>query len=188
MLPNQLKTYRNLVTLTDGVQVLLRPMTAEDCERLTALFTSADEVDTRYLRHNVRDADVIRGWCDSLDYQRVLPVMALFKDRAVGQATLHFREGPERHIGEVRVFLAKDFRRRGLGTRMINTIIDLARKHNLYALVAKIVTDQAKVVRAFLDMGFYQLGVLDDYYMLASGETRDVSLLVYRLREQSDEF
>src|SRR5574341_491934 len=188
MLLEQIKTYRNLVTLKDGVQVLLRPMTRDDCQTLTDLFASASQEDTWYLRDNVGDPAVPKGWCENLDYGRVLPLTALVKDRAVGQASLHFGSGSERHIGKVRIFLAKDFRGRGLGTKMLNSLIDLARKHNLHILAAEIVTDQAKVVRAFEDIGFHPCCTLRDYFMLRDGDMRDVAILMLRLREPGHEF
>ncbi|MBI4770181.1 MAG: GNAT family N-acetyltransferase [Chloroflexi bacterium] len=188
MTPEQVKIYRNLVTLKDGAQVLLRPMLADDAEALIQLFGAASDEDTRYLRDDIRDPAVVRGWCRSLDYRRVLPLMAMAGERAVGQASLHFGQGPEGHIARVRIFLAKDFRGRGLGLRMVNTLVELARKHNLQILVAEIVTDQAKVIRAFMGLGFKVCCTLEDYFMLRDGETRDVEILMLRLRPPEHEF
>jgi RimJ/RimL family protein N-acetyltransferase len=188
MLPEQIKNYRDIVTLKDGVNVLLRPMTPEDEKCLVELFAPISEEDLRYLRHNVKDPTLIHSWCESLDYARVLPLLALVKERVVGEATLHFRTGPKRHLGEVRIFLAKDFRRRGLGTKMINTLIDLARRQDLYTLIAEIVTDQSKVIKAFQNLGFTLQCTYDDYFMLPDGDVRDVAVLMYHLRPTVDEF
>ena len=188
MLPDQIKNFRDVVTLKDGVNVLLRPMTADDQPKLVDLFAPISEEDARYLRDDVKDAAVIQSWCDDLDYAHVLPLLALVKDRLVGEATLHFRTGPKRHLGEVRIFLAKDFRRRGLGSKMLNKLIDLARKQDLYTLVAEIVADQSKVIRAFQNLGFELRCVYADYFMLPDGDTRDVAILMYTLRPDIDEF
>ena len=188
MLLKQLETYRKIVKLHDGVAVLLRPMTSNDCEALIALFSPASDEDVRYLHHDVRDPEVVRAWCAELDLTRVLPLMALVRERVVGQATLHFRKGPERHIGEVRIFLAKDYRRRGLGTKMMETLIELARKHDLQSLVAEIVTDQAKLIKAFQGLGFEWCCTLEDYFMLPDGDVRDVAILMLRLRTKTGEF
>jgi L-amino acid N-acyltransferase YncA len=188
MLPEQIKNYRDIVTLKDGVNVLLRPMTPEDEKSLVELFTPISEEDLRYLRDNVKDPAVINGWCENLDYTQVLPLLALVKDRVVGEATLHFRSGPKRHLGEVRIFLSKDFRRRGLGTKMLNKLIELARKQDLHTLIAEIVADQSKVIKAFQNIGFGLRCTYDDYFMLPDGDTRDVSILMYCLRPTVDEF
>ncbi|HLA96854.1 MAG TPA: GNAT family N-acetyltransferase [Anaerolineales bacterium] len=188
MLPDQLKKFRDIVTLKDGVNVLLRPMTPEDEEQLLGLFSPISEEDLRYLRDNVKDPQVVRSWCQNLDYSRVLPLLALVKDRVVGQASLHFRSGPKRHLGEVRIFLAKDFRRRGLGSRMLSTLIELARRQGLHTLVAEIVADQSKVVKAFQNLGFVLRCTFEDYFMLPDGDTRDVAILLHCLRPKVDEF
>lgn len=188
MYPEQIKNFREMLTLKDGVSVLIRPATPDDEQRLVDLFAPVSDADFRYLRDNVRDRAVIESWFESLDYSRVLPLLALFKDRVVGQATLHFRHGPERHIGEVRIFLAKDFRQRGLGTRMLNTLIDLARRKDLDLLLAEVVADQSRVIKAFQKLGFELRCTFEDYFMLPDGDTRDVAMLFLRLKRKTDVF
>jgi acetyltransferase len=188
MYPEQIKIFREMLTLKDGVSILIRPMTPDDEQRLVDLFAPVSDADFRYLRDNVRDRAVIESWFENLDYSRVLPLLALFKDRVVGQATLHFRHGPERHIGEVRIFLAKDFRQRGLGTRMLNTLIDLARRKDLDLLQAEVVADQSRVIKAFQKLGFELRCTFDDYFMLPDGDTRDVAMLFLRLKRKTDVF
>lgn len=188
MLPEQVKTYREIVTLKDGANVLLRPMTPDDEKGLVDLFAVVNDEDLRYLRDNVRDPAVIRHWCDTLDYSRVLPLLAFVKDRVVGEATLHFRKGPRRHIGDVRIYLAKDFRQRGLGTKMLKTQIELARKQNLSILVAEVVTEQPKVIKAFQNLGFVQRCTFEDFFMLPDGDVRDSVLLTLSLRPKTYDF
>lgn len=183
-----INSYRSLVTLKDGVRVLLRPMVSGDEQELINLFAPISNEDLRYLNHNVRDPAVVQGWCQTLNYHRVLPLVALVNERIVGEATLHFRDGPNRHVGELRIFMAKDFRRRGLGTKMLQTLIELARKQDLHTLVAKIVADQSKVIKAFKNLGFGQCAVFDDYFMLPDGDTRDVAVLILPLRPSVGEF
>ena len=126
MLADYLKSYRNLITLKDGARVLLRPLVPEDRKMLIDLFAAAAPDDTKYLRDPITDAEHVGGWVDDLDYSRVVPLVAMAQDRLVGDATLHFLRGPQRHMGELRIFLSKDYRRRGLGTHMLRTLIDLS--------------------------------------------------------------
>lgn len=188
MLNQQIVNFRKIVTLTDGVNVQLLPMTGGDAERLRELFAPISEEDARYLRDNVKESAVTDSWCRDLDYNVVLPIMAMVNNRAVGQASLHFGKGPERHIATVRIFLSRDFRRRGLGSRMIDTLIELARKQDMHILVAQIVADQSKVIKAFQKIGFELYCTLDEFFMLPDGDTRDVAVLLLHLKPKVDEF
>jgi RimJ/RimL family protein N-acetyltransferase len=178
--------YRQLVTLRDGARVLLRPLTSGDRQALIDLFAVISEEERRYFRTNVKDAEIVGGWVDNLDYDRVLPIVAVIGDRIVGDATLHFHDGPYRHIAEIRVFLAKDFRHRGLGVRMLNALIELAKRRNLYILEVEVVNDQLEIIRAFQNVGFVLKSVSQEYFMLPDGELRDLTHLVLRLRRQDN--
>ena len=188
MLTSEIKTYRQIVTLKDGANILLRPATPEDGDKLLELYAHASGEDTRYLRENVKDPQIVKSWCEDLDYSQTLPLLAIVQERVVGHATLHSRSGPERHIGEVRIFLAKDFRRRGLGTKMVQTLVDLARKQNLYLLVAKVVANQVKVIKAFQKLGFELRCNFENYFMLPDGDLLDLVVLIFYLRQDIDEF
>jgi L-amino acid N-acyltransferase YncA len=188
MLIKEIETHRDVVTLKDGVRVLLRPMLRDDKKPLMDFYSAVSEEDMKFFRHYVKDSDVIEDWCDHLDYGNVLPVLALVKDRVVGSASLHFFDGPKRHIAEVRMFLAKDFRQRGLGMKMVRSLIDFARKEDMRILVAEIIADQTKVVRAFEHLGFTSKALLEDYFMFPDGDTCDVVFLTLNLKPKSDEF
>ena len=180
--------YRQIITLSDGGRVLLRPLTKDDRQGLLDLFTPLRADDVRFLRHNVREAKLVNQWIDELDYDKVFPLVAVVNDQIVGNATLHFNEGPARHRAEVRIFLAKEIRRRGVGTRLLQSLIEIARRRSLYLLEAQIVTDQAPVIKAFRNLGFEQKCVLEDFFILPDGEPRDVAHLILRLRETGEEF
>ncbi len=180
--------FRQLITLSDGGRVLLRPLTAEDREQLIELFQHVSPEDLRYMRHKVTDAELVASWVDDLDYDRVLPLVAVINERLVGSATLHFCEGPARHRAEVRIFLAKEVRRRGVGSRMIQALIDMSKRRNIYMIEAQIINEQATVIRAFQNLGFVRKCILDNYFILPDGELRDVAHLILRLRDSSEEF
>jgi len=188
MLPEQIKTFREMITLKDGTHVLLRPMVGEDRPFLDQLYLSASNEDVRYLRDNVKDPSILQSWCDNLNYDITLPMLALVKDHAVGSGTLHFNKGPKRHIGEIRIFLARDFRKRGLGTRMVRVLVDFARRQGLSLLVAEVTSDQPKVVHAFEQIGFKTRCTLEDYFMFPDGDRTDMVLMTMELKPRGEEF
>jgi L-amino acid N-acyltransferase YncA len=188
MVKSVVETYRHIVNLEDGARILLRPLTTDDEEALIKLYASAQPEDLRSLRDDVTDPGVVRTWVVELDYDRVLPLLAVMTDRIVGNATLHHRFGPYHHIGEVRIFLSKDVRGRGLGTAMLKTLIELARKEGLHWLQAEVFASRPKIVRAFEELGFERKCVYEDYFMLPDGDTEDVVVLLMRLLERKGAF
>jgi L-amino acid N-acyltransferase YncA len=188
MLDKQDLIYRQLVTLIDGARVLLRPLMADDRQALIDLFAPISREERRTFRTDVANPAVVGAWVDNLDYDRVLPIVAVINERIVGDATLHFGIGPTRHIAEVRIFLAKDFRHRGLGSRMLQALIDIAKRRSLYILQVEIVSDQTPIIKAFQKSGFGLKCVFDDYFMLPDGELRDIAHLDLRLRSDEDQF
>ncbi|MEW6402046.1 MAG: GNAT family N-acetyltransferase [Chloroflexota bacterium] len=188
MLPEQIKNFREMVTLKDGAYVLLRALTHDDKDRLMDFYNAVSAEDLQYFRHDVKDGALIEDWCEHLDYSEVLPIIALAKERIVGSATLHFFTGPKRHIGEVRLFLGKDYRKRGLGMKMIRALIDLARKQGLSVLLAEVIAEKNKVVKAFEQLGFHSDCVLDDFFMFPDGDCSDLVIMTMSLRPKVDEF
>ena len=188
MLAKEIETHREVITLKDGVRVLFRPMVREDRQHLIDFFSAVGDDDLRYMRHNVRDQALINQWCDNLNYDKVLPLLAFVKDRIAGSASLYFFEGPKRHIAEYRLFLSKDFRKRGMGMKMTRALLDIAKKQNIRIVIGEVISEQTKVVRAFEQFGFKSKAMLEDFFMFPDGDTCDVSYLMINLNPKSDEF
>lgn len=184
----RIKTFRKLVTLRDGARVLFRVLDESDADALVDLFRSVSPDDLRFIRNNVVNEQVVADWARIPDFDRVLPIVAVVQNRIVGEATLHFRSGPHAHVAEVRIFLASDFRRRGLGVQMLEALFELARWRNIHLLEAQIVAGQTRVIRAFKKLGFEQQGLLEDYFMTPDRETLDIAVLFKRLISHRDEF
>jgi L-amino acid N-acyltransferase YncA len=183
-----IETYRHLMTLKDNARLLIRPLTIADRKGLVELYASAQPDDLRTLRHDVTNPELVNTWVDELDYKKVLPVLALVDQRIIGNATLHRQSSPYQHTAEVRIFLSKDYRGRGLGTELLNAIIELARKEGLYWLEAEVPASQPKFVRALESLGFDAQCTFEDYFMLRDGRTEDVVFLRMRLLERGDRF
>lgn len=173
--------HRNFITLGTGARVLLRPLLKEDLPRFKAFFDEAAESDVKFLKDNVKDPRVAERWIEYLNYDSVLPLAAVHDDKIVGDCSLHRGKGSSRHIGELRIYLAHEFRGVGLGSKMINEMCEVAKKMRLTLLTAEIVLDQTRVIEAFGRLGFNLRCTLNDYFMRADGETHDVALMIKRL-------
>ena len=110
--------FRQVITLRDGARVLLRPLVPDDRQALVDFFVPVPMEERRYMRHNINDPLVVASWAENPNYEHVFPLVAVIGDRIVGNGTLHFGEGHSLHRAEMRIFLAKDFRRRGLAINL----------------------------------------------------------------------
>lgn len=180
--------FRQVVTLRDGARVLLRPLVPDDRQALIDFYVPVSKEERRYMRHNINDPALIASWAENLDYERVFPLVAVVGDRIVGNGTLHFGEGHARHRAEFRIFLAKDFRRRGLGNKLIQALIENARRRSIYLLEVQIISDHVDVIKAMSKAGFENVCTFEDYFQLPDGELKDVVHMVLRMRVATDEF
>ena len=184
----QLENYRQVKTLPDGLRILLRPLGKDDAGRLAALFERALPEDLERFRSDPTDQRVVDGWVEDLDLRKVFPIVVVANDRIIGDVTIHFGAKFQRHLGWVRLFLDREFRRRGIGNLMIRATIDVARRVGLHQLIALVPADQPQVVKAFEGLGFSNEFAHKDYAILQDGRTLDVVELVLYLVDHTGEF
>jgi RimJ/RimL family protein N-acetyltransferase len=184
----ELERYRRMITLQSGERILLRPLNKNDHQGLVELFRKASDDDLVHFRNDVRDEALVASWVDNLDLQWVFPVVAVAGERIVGDATLHIGQGFNRHIGWVRIYLASEYRRRGIGTELIKTLIEIARRIGLQQIVAEIVSDQVQAIKAFESLGFKKEYEHADYFLFRDNETYDLVVFVLRLSPPPGKF
>jgi len=172
--------YRKFVTLQNGKRVMFRFLNEQDREELIRLFQEAAEEDLRFLKQDVKNTRLVNSWVDHINYQKVLPLLALDLEgnNIIADATLHRGKHAAKHIGEVRIFVSRPFRNLGVGSLMLEEIINLAKKEGLHWLKAEIVADHKKVVKAFRTSGFEARATLEDYFIRKDGVTHDVILML----------
>src|SRR5215831_21065789 len=93
-------------------------------------------------REDVTVPKISARWAKTLDYSRVLPLLAFLDGTIVGDGTLHHRRaGARQHIGEVRVVVASAYRNRGVGRGLLHQLIDIAGEKGLKKLIFEMVAD-----------------------------------------------
>jgi L-amino acid N-acyltransferase YncA len=114
--------------------------------------------------------------------------VAVAGERLVGNSTLHLGGGYTRHVAEIRIFLDRAFRRRGIGSAMIKGQIEVARKLGLQQLIAEIVETRPQAIHAFERLGFERQYVWKDLFMTPEGDTLDMVVLVNHLKRPTEDF
>ena len=175
-----LDEYPKKVTLSDGFEFLLRPMTQCDEDKLYRFFVSLPESDRRYLRNETVDRLLIESWCRNLDYEKVLPILAEKKGALIANGTLHRQtHGWSKHIGEIRMTIASEYQQRGIGNMLTKEITYLARKLGVERLMARVVTSRDYVINLFELNGFKQIATLKNFVKsVVDNSYRDIAILV----------
>jgi RimJ/RimL family protein N-acetyltransferase len=184
-------TYRRFINLSNGKRVMFRVLNEQDRESLVQLFQEAPEEDVRFLKQDVKDAKLVNHWVENINYNKVVPLVAVDLDdkRLIADATLHRGKHAAKHIGEIRIFVSRPFRNLGLGGLMLDELINLAGKLNFQVLKAEVILDHKGVLKAFRSKGFEIKSTLDDYFLCRDGVTHDVLLLVRPvIRKEDAEF
>lgn len=180
--------YRKFATLKNGKRVMFRFLNDQDRDGLIQMFSEAPEEDTRFLKQDVKDKVLVSVWIDRLNYRKVLPLLAvdLENNNIIADATLHRGKHAAKHIGEIRIFVSRLFRNLGLGSLMLEEILNLALQENLMWVKAEILAEHKKVVKAFRAKGFEQKALLDDYFIRKDGVTHDVVLMMRPVVKRDD--
>lgn len=178
-----LDLFPKLITLDDGTSLFVRPLLAGDAAALLAFFRHVPAVDRYWLREDVTDPEVIDHWLAHLDYDRVLPLVALRDDEIVADATLHRRGfGARRFNAEVRMVVAPGYRGRGLAYALLGELHDLAVAAGLERLEAEIVSGAQVAAREAVELfGFREAAVLRDHLRGPANESHDLLILVFQL-------
>ena len=179
--------YQKECKLKDGKIVLLRPLVKEDREGLIAFFQSLPEELRLYLRHDVTDVEIIKSWTENVDYSRVFPILAFDGGRIVGDVSLHrIPFGWKHHIGTVRVVVSPEYQDKGLGTLLINEIVELAAEFGLEKLWAELPLNEPAAIAVFRKAGFSSKAVVEGLVKDLKGRNTDVVIMVCDIGAQYD--
>ncbi len=174
-----INSYPKTIALEKDFSVTLRPLLKEDEQALWEYFRNMPLEDRLCLKEDVTDPKVIENWIYSLDYDHVLPLIALNLGRIVGDATLHFSPiGWTKHQGEIRLTTDSHFRELGLGTRLIQELIDIATNLGLEQLSAEVPPVLDKAFYLLEKMGFKEAAVLQGFVRDQKGQESDLVLLI----------
>jgi L-amino acid N-acyltransferase YncA len=175
--------------LINGEMVILKILERSNELALRDFFAQLPEHDVENLRDDVHDPATVSLWIESVDYSRVLPLIAWDEllQSIIAVATLHFTKGVYRHIADVRIIVGKNYRKLGLGSAMIKELIELGSHLGLYFLRAEILSESRLPIKAFRQMGFEYKGTFEDGFMTRKGETRDLVLMFKRLRVSAED-
>ncbi|CAN2039556.1 N-acetyltransferase domain-containing protein [Candidatus Magnetomoraceae bacterium gMMP-15] len=171
--------YPKSVTLKDGSQLSIRPFRREDEIPLHEYFLRLPKKDRLWLKNDVSNPKVIERWVLDLDYDSVLPLIALDGDKIVANTTLQFSPiGWTKHQAEIRITCDLDYRKKGLATILVENLIEIATNFGLEQLTAEISLKADKSYFLFEKLDFKEAAVFKDFIKDHNGNYDDLIMMV----------
>ena len=166
------------VRLKDGTEAVIRELTIDDLEMAVAFFRELPREDRVFLRVDVTNREIVERRIKTMRMDNVIRLVAVADDRIIADGALELEtEEWERHIAELRLVVAHDYQRKGVGLLMAREIFTLAASKNVEEIVARFMAPQ-KGARSILEkLGFHQDTVLRDYVKDIDGKRRDLVLM-----------
>ncbi len=152
----------------------------ERCDALLQFFAELPEGDRTFIREDVTDPDVVRGWAaGSPGVDRWVAVDD--GDRVLGYVAVLRLPGWSDHVGEIRLVVTPAGRGSGLGRELARHDVVHALEAGLTKLVVEVVADQAAALVLFTGLGFTGEALLVDHIRDRDGQLRDLMVLAHHV-------
>lgn len=149
--------------LKNGVEVVLRPIKAEDEERFNELIKSLSAESMRFRFFEIikeMSHDRLARYCN-LDYDRQIAIVAELQDNKQIIGAGRVIAEPSRKSGEFAVLVADQWQGLGLGSRLMEYVISVGRDMRLERIFAYILSNNYKMLRLCANKGF-KIETLDE--------------------------
>ncbi|MGA2157633.1 MAG: GNAT family N-acetyltransferase [Dehalococcoidia bacterium] len=151
-------TYRESWITRDGRTVILRSITSADKGIEKELIDGLSIQSGRYrFFHVIKEAteEMVNKFCD-IDYKNEVAIIAEYnsngKARNVGVVRLFIDSG--RQAGEFAILVADNFQDSGLGTKFMETLIDIGRERGLKSIYGIVLADNDRMLTLMKEFGF----------------------------------
>ncbi len=179
----KLTAYPRQHVLRDGRKVDIRPLEQGDRDALGAYFLRLPADERQFLKQDVASPRTIAAWCDGLDYDRALPLVARDGERIVADAALiRSRHGAYREIGTVRATVDPEYRAVGLGTALLRDLCDIAADADLEKVTSELISGvQDDAIEAMEQLGFIRAATVHEFLRDQHGHPHDLAVMVLPL-------
>jgi len=171
----------------EGGSVTLRLMEPSDRDAILSFARKLPPDDLLFLRLDITAPEGIAEWVNNVQAGRTITVLAEQGGAVVGYASVHHNDAMwNRHIGEIRVNVGAEFRKQGLGRRLVEEVFAIARDVGLRKMAAQMTPDQKGARVTFERLGFRPEALLADFVVDREGKARDLLIMTQDLAGFSD--
>jgi RimJ/RimL family protein N-acetyltransferase len=190
---NTVATIEKTLTLKDGRQVTVRSMHPTDVECSYEFFCALPEEDRKYLRVDVTRRRMVERRTTELDRSRIERLVVVHDDEIVADGALHLEgHGWGDNVAEIRLIVARDYQRTGLGTLLARELFHLASQYRVDRIMARLMRPQEGAHRIMKRLGFSEEFLIPEHMRDQDGNWQDLIIMRCPLedlwREMESEF
>jgi L-amino acid N-acyltransferase YncA len=117
--------------------------------------------------------EVIERWISNI--QNLISLVAEHSNTIVGYTSiLKFQHPRRKGVGDQLIYLHQDFHGVGLGTAMMERLIQLARKQGMHKIELAVVADNKIALHLYSKLGFQTEGLSKDSFFGSDGKYHDM--------------
>ena len=157
-------------------------LTDAHCDALLRFFADLPEGDRTFIREDVTDPAVVRGWTAGAPGVRRWVALD-GEGRVTGYVAVLRLPGWSDHVGEIRLVVAPGARGSGQGRELARHAMVQGLEEGLTKLVVEVVAEQGAALALFTDLGFTGEALLVDHIRDRDGQLRDLLVLAHHVRD-----
>ena len=174
----KLEGFPRTIHLRDGLTLSVRPTAQGDEAALLAFYRELPQEDRLFLKDDVTTQTWAERFIRRIGRGEATSLIAELDGKVLAEATLYrATHGWSTHVGEVRVAVARAYRRKGLATALAGLLVKLATDQGADKIIVEVVENQVAALRTFEKLGFHKEAVLRDHVKDRSGIRRDLLIL-----------
>lgn len=155
----------------------VRQVVTADEGAMRALFAAIPNDDRSFFKEDLDEPAVLRRWVDD---ERGVRLAAVDDDgRLAAVAAVWPGMGRSSHVGDLRLVVAADRRRQGLGQLLARRALIEALGRGMWKISVQVVAREQGTIDMFLALGFTAEALLRDELCTPEGERQDIILLAH---------
>ena len=165
--------------------MLIRDLQVRDEDALRNFFERIPTDDRTFFKEALEEPEILRRWID--DRRGVRLIGCDDDGRAVAIAAVWPGVGRSRHVGDLRLVVSTEHRRRGIGREMARSALVEALRRGMWKITVEVVSTQQGTIDMFLSLGFTPEALLRDQLRSSDGATQDIVVVAHFADEAADD-
>ncbi len=168
--------------LEDGRTVVLEELKEQDLPEMMKVFNSVIEEDAYFPRNEgVPDLETARQWHQDHVKAGLFYLATKVNSEFVGGATIEPLGGKVSHVAWLGIYLKRQFRNIGIGTRLIKKLIQIAREKGFEKIRLMVFASNLQALRLYEKLGFQEVGRIKHGIKFKDGNYTDEVIMLLDL-------